>query len=230
MPEMGAGYGSEYWLDRYLSTPLDAAVREATGAEAVEWLRIPTDSPRSANGREWVGLDFLEPNHPALAAWTEFWPQRGSAQNWDAVGRMRRGGETSWLLAEAKAHVEEIDSSCKASEKGGRSQIERAFAEVKTSLGVRESADWLNGYYQYCNRVASLWFLRSRGIGAHLLFVYFTGDRFPVRHSFVCPVDQDGWMDALAEQDKHVGLPAAHPLAPYIHKLFLPVGTFNVVN
>ena len=132
---------------------------------------------------------------------------------------MQDKGEEHWLLVEAKANVEEIESSCKA-KKDGRAQIEAALAQTKEALGVRLEHDWLNRYYQFCNRVAALHFLNIHDVPAHLLFVYFVGDHIPGR---TCPQDAQAWGPVLLAQEEHVGLPANHPLAHRIHKLFLPV-------
>ena len=123
------------------------------------------------------------------------------------------------LNVEAKANTEEIESSSK-SKKDGRAQIEAALAQTKEALGVEPKHDWINRYYQFCNRVATLHFLNTQDIPAHLLFVYFVGDHVPNR---TCPQDAEAWKPALLAQQQHVGLPADHPLAHRIHKLFLPV-------
>jgi hypothetical protein len=104
---------------------------------------------------------------------------------------------------------------------GGRSVIEATMARVKSSLGVSPDRDWLEGYYQYCNRIAALDITTGAGTPARLLFVYFCGDRSgPGR---TCPSDALGWSSSLADQAHHVGLPAEHRLASRIHHLFLAV-------
>jgi len=226
MAEIGKGYGSEWHLLRYLErnrAALSTAVREAIGCDAVEWLDGPIASGKTRERAEWTGLDFLPADSPARTAWTDFWPQRGNPPNWDAVGRATAAWQSEWLLVEAKAHLGEIQSSCGAKTSGGRPLIERALAETKAALGVPAERDWLSGYYQYCNRVAVLQFLTRQGVPARLLFLYFTGDRFP-DGAADCPADAKGWKPALAAQAAHVGLPEGHPLSDRIHTLFLPVG------
>ncbi len=80
----------------------------------------------------------------------------------------------------------------------------------------------LRSYYQFCNRLAVLYFLHQQGVGAHLLFLYFVGDKRDNR--VICPETKAEWREALKEQDEHVGLPDNHLLSAYVHKLFLPVG------
>jgi hypothetical protein len=82
-------------------------------------------------------------------AWTAWWPQGRGIHHWDAVGRYRTGREEGWLLVEAKANLEELESDCQAKPQGGRGQIEVALASVKQALGVEGSCDWLCGFYQY---------------------------------------------------------------------------------
>ena len=91
----------------------------------------------------------------------------------------------------------------------------------KRSLGVEPARDWLNGHYQYCNRVAVLSFLQEQGTPTRLLFVYLTGDSGGPRRT--CPADRQGWSPALRAQAEHVGLPAGPPLEDRIHHLFLEV-------
>lgn len=81
--------------------------------------------------------------------------------------------------------------------------------------------DWLNGHYQFCNRIAVLHFLIEHGHPARLLFLHFTGDRSgPSR---TCPANADEWAEALAAQAAHVGLPEHHPLQDRVHILMLDV-------
>jgi hypothetical protein len=222
MGKLGFGYGSEWHLLWYLArhrTTLDDAVRAATAAQSVEWLDFPVrpggDDYLDA---EWKGLDFLA-DADIQAAWREFWPQGAGIHNWDAVGKVRIGGQTEWLLVEAKANCEEIRSDCGAKPAGGLAQIQAALDTTKRALGVEPGRDWLRGHYQVCNRIAVLQFLNARQVPARLLTVYFTGDGNGSRS---CPRDADGWRAVLLAQDQHVGLPPAHALETRVHKAFLP--------
>ena len=51
------------------------------------------------------------------------------------------------------------------------------------ALGVSADRDWLKGYYQYANRIAALHFLTQHKVPAHLLLIYFLGDRFSVAYA-----------------------------------------------
>lgn len=227
---MGSGYGSECHLLRYLGRHrelLDARVLTATGGQTIRWLDFGfapkgTWSEGTWPDAEWKGMDFLPDHKQVKAAWRDFWPQRGNVPNWDAVGLVTMNGQGEWLLVEAKAHLSEMRSSCTAKQEGGLGKIIAALDATKGALQVPPERDWLNGYYQYCNRVASLYFLSVQNVPARVLFLYFVGDRsyLPERD---CPSDEIGWAEALRAQAEHVGLPTEHRLADRIHTMFLSV-------
>jgi hypothetical protein len=228
MAEMADGYGSECHLLRFLGRHrecFDKQVCARTGAQAVNWLDFHFDRTKRWKDAERKGLDFLRSGHPALTAWAGFWPSRGNSPNWDAVGIAKYQDGDEWLLVEAKAHVEELFSDCKASEHGGLPAIKRALESTKSVLGIPSDRDWLQRYYQYANRLTILNFLRGNGVPARLLFVYFTGDSFKADPSckFDCPKDEAGWKAALQAQSQWLGLEQPHPLADYVHKLFVPI-------
>ncbi|HUT49161.1 MAG TPA: hypothetical protein VM325_07460 [Alphaproteobacteria bacterium] len=225
MAAIGDGYGSECHLLRYLGRHrerLDAAVIKATGAARLRWIDCPFEPSQKWKDGRWSRLDFLPDKNKARKKWPDFLPEQDKLQHWDAVGLAEIDGAVEWILVEAKAHLGELRSDCLASAGNGLTPIREALAEIKSDLGVREVLDWLSGYYQYCNRIAALWFLRRHKLKARLLFIYFTGDEFPM-HAFECPEDADGWSQALDERRRHVGLPADHDLSGRMHEIFLPV-------
>ena len=224
MGGIGYGYGSEFHLLRFMGRHrrlLNQRVLEMVGGDSIDWLDFCFHPTRPWPDAEIKGLGFLQPDDPARIAWEQWWPQGRGIHNWDAVGQIRFGEVEEWLLVEAKANLEELCSDCSATSPTNRPKIERALAETKRALDVPEDRDWLNGYYQFCNRVAVLYFLNEHGVPARLLHLYFLGDRGdPCR---TCPYDEEGWQEALRAQEEHVGLPAGHKLEARIHKLFLPI-------
>jgi hypothetical protein len=161
MGKIGFGYGSEWHLLWYLArhrSSLNDAVRRVTGADDIEWLDFPLRGTEGSSDAEWTGLDFLT-DEDTLAAWRSFWPQEAGIHNWDAVARVKVEGRLRWLLVEAKAHCDEIQSTCGAKAEGGLALIRAALEATKTGLGVESDRDWLHGYYQFCNRLAVLHFL-----------------------------------------------------------------------
>jgi len=128
------------------------------------------------------------------------------------------------LLVEAKANIEEIKSKCEATSDRSIEKMRKAFVDVKRKLGVPEPPDWMQGYYQAANRIATLHFIlevNKRRVPARLLFIYFVGDVGDDGRT--CPQTDDEWRPALREQDGHLGLSTDHALADRVHKLFLPV-------
>jgi hypothetical protein len=230
MGGIGSGYGSEWHLLRYLGRHrayLNERLAAVTGATSVHWLDFPFDGDKPRLDREWEGLEFLPRDDPTRAAWSDYWPQTGTQQNWDAIGRATIGEAEEWLLVEAKAHLGEIKSNCGAKESGGLPKIRDAFEALKSGIGAGDDRDWLNGYYQYANRLAVLDFLTQRDVPARLLSIYFTGDTR--KRGITCPGNQAEWQEALSTQDQWLGLEGDHRLSPRVHKIFLPVlGTPDV--
>jgi hypothetical protein len=189
-------------------------------AESVKWLDFNFDPKKKPwYDTEWESLNFLPAESVVRVAWRECWPHGRGIQTWDAVARVSVAGQPEWLLVEAKAHVGELATTCKAGERG-LERIRAALRETKRALGVPDDRNWLTGCYQYCNRVAALQFLTKHDVPARLLFIYFLGDSLP---GGVCATEEDGWRTALDRQAAQVGLPSGHPLTDRIHTLFLPV-------
>jgi hypothetical protein len=190
MGKIALGYGSEWHLLRYLGRHrhyLNKEIEKQTGGETIEWCDFKFGSRDNYYDAELKGIEFCSNNLTIVEAWTKFWPQTGNTQNWDAVGRLEINGEKHWLLVEAKSHVEELISECGAKREGGLGQIEKAFKETKSAFGVDDDRDWLKPYYQYCNRLATLHFMRKHSISAKLIFIYFTGDKFENKE---CPPNE----------------------------------------
>lgn len=234
--ELGQGYGSEFHLMRLLGRyrrGFTKMVCDAMDASDLQWLDFrPGGAYKAGAGKvelpdnEWKGLDFLttvvDSEAPIFEAWQEFWPQSGNVHNWDAVARGRFGQPAFWLLVEAKAHTEEIRSDCGAKSPASRGRITRAMRRTQNSLNVQDRApeDWLNTYYQFANRLATLYFLTEQGLHARLLFVYMCGDKNPGAD---CPATRAEWQQPLQKQEAALGLQNADLPAHGVHKLFVDV-------
>ena len=240
MPQhIGAGYGSEYHLMRYMAryrNELNRLIGAEIGGTVTGWLDYrhgkpeeyyPTDPKRvRLPDREWEGMGFLElsAQAPLMAAWRDFWPQSGRQQNWDAVGKASIGGIDAWLLVEAKAHIKELQSNSGATNPCSIATIQRAFSATRAAFGVKEHGDWMKGYYQYANRLAALYFLHEQGVPARLVLLYFLGDKNQqLASNDCCPTDEEGWKAALATQDEHLGLADLDIRSLGVHKVFVPV-------
>ena len=166
-------------------------------------------------------MDFLKNEEALQKAWNEFWPVGKGIHNWDAVSWVTSDRPRELLLVEAKAHIGEIKTDCKAKDSESIKKIEKSFGEVKEALGAPSEIDWMKDYYQFTNRIAFLYFLHKRGIPSHLLFIYFIGDLPGARRT--SPQSEREWQPALEAQDTYIGLPKGYSLENWIHKLFLKV-------
>ena len=229
MATIGYGYGSEWHLLQYLGRRRDAFTRtieDLTRVSSIHWqdhteTGTSTDAPEV---RELVGLEFLDPQHPARQEWERRWPQGGAVHNWDAVGQGLTHDHQTWILIEAKAHTGELKSSCGATNPESLHKIRNVLDATRRDLQVTVETDWTRPYYQCCNRIALLHFLVKHGVDAHLTFVYFMGDRSDLGSAGRdCPANRQNWQVALDTQDHHVGVPADSPIRARIHRTFLPV-------
>ena len=223
MSIIGYGYGSEWHMLRYLGyhrKALNNAVEELIGGTVTEWIDVPFNSQKKFLDDEWKGLDFLPDDSPAKSEWKNIWPRTGNVQNWDAMGTLQKGSSKEFLLVEAKAHLGEIRSQCGAKEIGGKPLIVKALDEAKLAFGVSQEKDWLQPYYQYCNRLTTLYFLIKHGIGARLIFIYFLKDK---RQDAICPEKEGEWEIELKKMYDHIGPLKNAELTNRIHHLFLPV-------
>jgi hypothetical protein len=230
MAQMGIGYGSEFHLLRYLGYhrhELNRAVEGQTGGHVIDWLDFAFGTQGKPDG-EWKGVDFLESASDVKSAWLNFWPQTGNVPNWDAVGRLELHSGIEYLLIEAKAHVEELQSTCGANERGGLDKIRKALeTTIQASGFTADVKDWLSPYYQYANRLAHLHFLITHHVPARLVFIYFCGDNWADKRlngkSPECPRESNGWEAHLKKVHKHLHLSGHTQLEQRVHKLFLPV-------
>jgi hypothetical protein len=231
MGKMGNGYGSEFHLLRYLGYhrhKLDRAVEIETGGRVNEWLDFDFGGEGKPD-REWKGVDFLDSASRVKSAWLEFWPQSGNMPNWDAVGRLESNSGIECILVEAKAHVEELHSSCTAKKEGGLDKIKDALkTTIKANGFTADVNGWLKPYYQYANRLAHLHFLIEHGIPARFIFIYFCGDDWRGRTLSngkppFCPKDASGWAAPLQKMHSHLGLSGRSRLEERVHKVFLRV-------
>lgn len=192
--------------------PIDTAVKTELGLP--DSFTIDWKSPRAVDQHaEYRDLDFLQ--QLGLAQYSDdlrsFWPKRGP--QWDALGLASDG---KVILVEAKAHVNEMTSSCEAGEES-RVIIDRAMVAAKGYYHANVAADWATGYYQYANRLAHLMFLRQHGVDAHLVFIYFLNDR-DVRG----PNAASGWANVIDDCHTTLGLSNGHAIAG-LHSVFVDV-------
>lgn len=130
----------------------------------------------------------------------QFWPKNGP--QWDALGKTNDG--EAFFLVEAKANVPELVSFCGAKDAESLANISKSLSATQRWLNCRSpKIDWKNGFYQYANRLAHLYFLRELNHKeAYLIFIYFVNDSTHISTS--C----ESWNSALKLQRKLLGLSA----------------------
>ena len=145
-------------------------------------------------------------------ALSQFWPKNGP--QWGALGKT--SDDKAYVLIEAKANVAEIVSSCSAKDKKSLTIISKRLAETQRWLNCRKSfIDWKNGFYQYANRLAHLYFLREKAQKeAYLVFLYFVDDSTHI------PTSLDAWHSALKLQKQLMGL-SSGSLSDKVIELFI---------
>ncbi|GAB5463045.1 hypothetical protein [Hoeflea alexandrii] len=197
--------GSLKWIQRAVQDR--PFVLEHPSIGAVEWLS-PLAADNFAEYRDEAFLDRVGLS-PLSVVLDDFWPKRGP--QWDALGVAEK---SVVVLVEAKAHLDELFSSFKAGETS-RHRIESSLSVVRTALKAQDGADWTRRFYQYANRLAHLWLLRSNGVDARLLLVGFLND-----HDVKGPSSAEDWRAAYRMMDYALGLPRQHALSPNILHVF----------
>ena len=209
MAEIGCGYGSEFQLMRFLGhhrQDLNKMIKDATGESGdIQWLDFPYDDNRISGDGELKGIKCFQQrlnNYEDIKKrWKKFWPQTGTAMNWDGVFTI---GDT-WFFVEAKAHKEECFQKCSASSKESKSIIIDAFKRTRGWLGATKTKnDWINtDCYQLANRLAFLYFCNQCGIKAKLVYIGFVNG-YRRKKDEVCS-DKE-WMEIWEEELDTLGL------------------------
>jgi hypothetical protein len=230
MGKMGCGYGSEWHLLRYLGYHreyLTLKALEATGGKSIQWqdFRFLGENHQDKKDRELKGVEFIK-NELIQNQWKSFWPQTANVQNWDLVGQVQYDDHYEWLLVEAKAHLDEIKSGCKAIKPSSMQTIRSVLKKTSKAFGCHSTdiEKWLKPYYQYANRLAVLYFLMKEckpPIKSRLLFLYFYGDKRS--DSMRCPQSEQEWQPSIDKVHKWLGIDENCELARQKSNLILPI-------
>jgi len=215
MAEIGYCYGSEYHTLRFLGhhrNDLENEIKKQTTITGdFKWLDFQYDNTRLSLDGEYKEIEFLEnlPNYNEIKKkWIDYWPQSGSAQNWDAIFKV---GNT-YVLIEAKAHLEEMKQFCGATSAESRSKIAHAFNQTRKYFSIESETDWFNNYYQLANRLSFVYFMNLCGINAILLYVYFLNgyeirekrDKSILGSKSVKSIDE--WENAILKEHEYLGI------------------------
>lgn len=100
----------------------------------------------------------------------DFWPSRGPV--WDGLAVSRSGRP---IIVEAKAHIPEAASPGTKASPESLKLIEESLAATRRHLAPRSTSIWTGTFYQYANRLAYQYFLRTLNeIDCSLVFLNFT--------------------------------------------------------
>ena len=206
--------GSQRWLQDLINDCpklLDAAIQRETSdiSTPIEWVSPLAD----ANFKEYRDAEFLEKLGVSLdcVPLGEFWPPNGP--HWDALGKTDDG---QIILLEAKAYVEEMVSSpIGATGENSLALIRESLETVKSHVKSRSPADWSTAFYQYNNRLAHLYLLRTlNGIPAFLVNLHFlNADEMASERTVPKTVDE--WKSAITLQERFLGIRPKHALSRY---------------
>ena len=229
MGKIGYGYGSEWHLLRHLGYHreyLSSKILQLTGGSSLRWLDFGFSKENAPlrDDQEFLGIEFI-PDPEVQNRWKSFWPQTGNSQNWDAIGKIHFDQQDEWLLVEAKGHVGELKSTCGATNPTSRRKIKLVLDKTSRAFGnqIKPVENWLENYYQYANRLATLYFLMCEcdpPLNARLVFIYFFGEN---RKNLHCPQNADEWLPAIERTNDWLGIDKSCELAKRVNHLLLPV-------
>jgi len=181
----------------------------------VEWVS-PKKEDEFAEYRDEDFLKILDlEKHQTMLS--KFWPRSGP--QWDALGKLENKYH---FIVEAKANIPEISSSCMATSEKSKITIENSIARTKQFLNATSGQNWINGFYQYANRISHLYFLREIcRVNAYLIFVYFCNDSTHI------PTNHDQWEGALKVQKNLMTL-NRHKLQKYVIEIFIDINDMKI--
>jgi hypothetical protein len=200
-----ASAGSQRWLQIAVDRApeiLIASLREAGAIdteETVHW-KSPLKADGFAEYRDTAALKLINADHLATRSLSEFWQRRGPV--WDALGVSSTGTR---ILVEAKAHIPEAASPpSKATEKS-LALIRQSLEEARRFYAPKATADWTGNLYQYANRLAIHYLLRTvNGLPTKLIFLDFINAL-----DMNGPTDPLEWQGATRLIHALLGLPAS---------------------
>jgi hypothetical protein len=194
-----------------INAPIRTTLK-ASADLAVEWLS-PVAKTKYGEYRGEPFLKLLELNQLKRPL-HDFWPVQGPV--WDGLARTSK---KQVLLIEAKAHIAEMVTSPARASEASLIKIRQALKETRDAVAPRTSNDWTGIFYQYTNRLAHLYFLRTvNGIKAHLIYVYFLNAK-----DVGGPSSIQEWLGAIHLMESYMGL-RRHKLSRFVHHVFIDVG------
>lgn len=222
--------GSKKWLSMLVNTCpelLNAKILREIGpvANEIRW-RSPLEDDGYA---EYYDGDFIDKLGIRLEKrqLKSFWPPSGP--RWDGLGVTNNG---QVFILEAKAHVKELRSECRAKSHRSKCRIDSSLSETKAFMDVPKEADWKRPFYQYATRLAHLYLLHALNeIDGYLVYVYFMGAKEMERStSTMVPRTVREWKCAVLVEKMALGLRSGHKLSDRIVNVFVNVKHITAVQ
>ena len=214
--------GSQKWIQKLINEKPDlltSLVRTQLGIphpDNIAWLS-PLAEDEYAEYQDQAFIDLPNIKLPNVSL-SDFWPSRGPV--WDGLGRSETG---TAFLVEAKSHISEVLSPKTGAREKSLKKIKKSLDDTKTFLHSSSEHDWSSIFYQYTNRLAHLYLLRSLNeVPAYLVFVYFVND-----NDMNGPTSIDEWNGALSLLTSYLGR-GRHRLKQYIADIFIDICQIGV--
>lgn len=185
-----AAKGSKYWMQKIVNNNI-ALNNITNNCLNFIWL-----SPLKANNYKELKTPKIFFNGEYLRmklmkCWNnqKFWPS--NHPSWDAVGIKTKPDKTQTLyLFEAKGHINETKSKCTAKDPDSIKTIKNSLEYTHDLINKNHNYDenvWLDQYYQLGNRLATLEYLKEKGIDVILVLLNIVDDATHIRTS------EDDW-------------------------------------
>ena len=216
--QQGSGVkGSQKWIQKLINEKpnlLNSQIRtqiNLSDTDKITWLS-PLAGDEYAEYQDQAFLDLLSITLPNVSL-SDFWPSKGPV--WDGLGKSETG---KVFLVEAKSHIPELLSPGTGAGVKSLRKIKKSLDETKSFLNSNSEHDWTSTFYQYTNRLAHLYLLRTLNvIPTYLVFVYFANDK-----EMNGPQSIDEWNGALSLLKSYLGI-SRHKLSKYITDIFIDV-------
>jgi SpoVK/Ycf46/Vps4 family AAA+-type ATPase len=141
--------GSKDWMQTVINSNMKPSLDNAIGAGNIFWLSpIAIDNYQEYQLNQKPIADIFNFDKNTFSSWWSFSRQ----PQWDAIGKTENG---AIILVEAKAHLRETESKCKASAQSYE-KIQEALKITHNKFSARTPFDeeiWMNKYYQTANRL-----------------------------------------------------------------------------
>ena len=163
--------GSRYWIQKIINSEMKNSLEDSIGEGKIAWLS-PLKDDKNEEYKEyqlsWKPIDNIFGfTKDTFLPWWSFSRQ----PQWDAIGKTK---DDAIILVEAKAHIGETRSKCRASD-NSKLIIQKSLETLHKELSVKKSFDeniWMNKHYQTANRLL-FWYNINKKCNATLVFLNF---------------------------------------------------------